>query len=190
MQCSAVPHTGHSTLRTTVQASICGVISIRIRINFGEAATYPISHGIDLHTQRYVRTLSTTHSPMLFVCVLFSCYAIAMPCIASSLSFYAMPCPAMPCHALSCPPCYAVPPAWSRPSSQSSIDISAVSYPAFPTIGSQTRLHFGFRTSPTKRPVPSLALTCAAKVGAQPANLPISACLPACLRASRSRLLV
>ncbi|KAH8763173.1 hypothetical protein F5883DRAFT_560057 [Diaporthe sp. PMI_573] len=104
-----------------------------------------------------------------------------------SAQCHAMPCP---CHALPCPATAArvVPPAWSRPSSQSSIDISAVSYPAFPTIGSQTRLHFGFRTSPTKRPVPSLArscpacLPCPAKVGAQsvnPANLSLSACLAA-----------
>lgn len=135
-------------------------------------------------TYAEVRTYSIYYSlAHVVVCVLFSCYAIAMPCIASSLSFHAMPCHAMPCHVHPATPCPQ--PGLAHPP-QSSIDISAVSYPAFPTIGSQTRLHFGFRTSPTKRPVPSLALSCAAKVGAQPASLPISACLPA----SRPRLLV
>lgn len=54
-------------------------------------------------TYAEVRTYSIYYSlaHVVCLCLLFSCYAIAMPCIASSLSFHAMPCHAMPRPAMS-----------------------------------------------------------------------------------------
>jgi hypothetical protein len=109
-------------------------------------------------------------------------------CIPQECHGLALPRRGLPRNAMPCPP----PPAWSRAplsSSPSAIDISAVSSPAYPTIVSQTRIHFGFRTcSPSVLcPVlpcpfcpfyPALSI----KVGAQPVRpASLSACLPASL---------
>lgn len=120
-----------------------------------------IPHGIDLHTHAHteVRTYWLTLS------ILLPCFhvlhAFALPFLASSCSSaQGHAHPGVPCHATPMPcPAAPMPQPGRAQSSQSSIDISSVSCPALPTIGSQTRLHLGFRTSPTQascapRPLP------------------------------------
>lgn len=152
-----------------------------------------IPYGIDLHTrthrERYVRTgrhcLFPGHVSMLSMPL--PCLSLPRSCPSAQRHAHpGVPCHAMPCHADAMPcPAAPMPQPGRAQSSQSSIDISSVSCPALPTIGSQTRLHLGFRTSPNQVScaLPSCpVLSC--KVGAQPAlpacqsaSLPISACL-------------
>lgn len=131
------------------------------------------NRGTYVHTRHVL--LSYSH---VMSCLALPCLVLLASSCPSAQCHAIRACHAMPCPAAPCPqPGRAHPP-------QSSIDISTVAYPALPTIGSQTRLHFGFRTSPTKCPVPRSSPVLSRRVGAQPAlpacqsaNLPISACL-------------
>lgn len=162
--------------RTHNRPQCCSINTVQPAVNLwsqdsgsGSAWRNSIPQGIDLHA----RTNTEVRTYWLALFVLLPCfhviYAFALPFLASS-------CPSAQCHAHPGVPCHAMPRpchAHAAPmpqpgraqSSQSSIDISSVSCPALPTIGSQTRLHLGFRTSPTQVScaLPRPALSCPAK---------------------------